>query len=295
MSTESLILYEKPELVQPNLVMGFEGWPDAGRVSSGVVAHLRDKLQARKFAEVRPDDYYTYQSAGAEARRPLTDIEDGLVKALSVPSNTFWFYRNPEAARDLILALGIEPELRWSAYVALVLDLAREYGVQRLYTVGGTYDTVPHSVEPVISAVVNDTSLKAEMTGHGIRLINYKGPSSIHTMLVVSAAKRGLKAASLWGHVPHYVQVPNAKICRGILGKLAEMLEAPLDLEELGKAAEYLDKQVSKAIEEKPELREYVRRLEEEYSKGEYQAREPLAEDIIKEVEDFLRKKKDEE
>ena len=89
--------------------------------------------------------------------------------------------------------------------------------------------------------------------------------------------------------------MPNAKVCYSILGKLARMLEIALDLEDLKKASEYLDDQVSKAIKQKPELEDYVSRLEEEYSKGRYEAGEPLAEDIIKEVEDFLRKKKDEE
>jgi len=295
MEMQSLIIYERPNLVQPYLVMGFEGWPDAGRVSSGVVSQLRDKLEAKKFAEVKADDFYMFQSPGVEVRRPPTDIEDGLVKALSLPSTSFWFYKNDKSAHDLIISLGMEPELRWNNYVDLVLDLAQEFGVQRLYTVGGTYDTVPHTIEPMISAVLNDASLKAEMREYGVGLIDYKGPSSIHTMLVVTASKRELKAASLWGHVPSYIQVPNAKVCYGILSKLARMLEIALDLEDLKKASEYLDDQVSKAIKQKPELEDYVRRLEEEYSKGRYEAGEPLAEDIIKEVEDFLRKRKDEE
>lgn len=89
--------------------------------------------------------------------------------------------------------------------------------------------------------------------------------------------------------------MPNAKVCYGILSKLTKMLEIALDLEDLKKAGEYLDDQVGKAIKQKPELEDYVRRLEEESSKGRYQAGEPLAEDIIKEVEDFLKKRKDEE
>ena len=295
MEMQRLIIYERPNLVQPYLVMGFEGWPDAGRVSSGVASQLKDRLETKKFAEVKADDFYLFQSPGIEVRRPLTDIEDGLVKSLSLPSTIFWFFKNDKSAHDLIISLGMEPELRWNSYVDLVLDLAREFGVQRLYTIGGTYDTVPHTIEPMISAVLNDASLKDEMRGYGVGLIDYKGPSSVHTMLIVSAGKRELKAASLWGHVPSYIQVPNAKVCYGILRKLTKMLDIAVDLEDLKKAGEYLDDQVSKAIKQKPGLEDYVRRLEEEYSKGKYEAGEPLAQDVIKEVEDFLRKKKDEE
>jgi len=55
-----IIRHHRPELNRPYLVAGFEGWPDAGRVSSGVVGYLRDKLNARKCAEVKPDDFYIF-------------------------------------------------------------------------------------------------------------------------------------------------------------------------------------------------------------------------------------------
>lgn len=275
--------------------MGFEGWPDAGRISSGVVGYLRDRLEAKRFAEVKADDFYLFQSPGAESIRPLTNIKDGLVKSLSLPSTTFWFYKNEGANHDLILSLGAEPQLGWHRYADLILNLAQEFGVQRIYTIGGTYDRVPHTVEPIITAVLNDPGWQAEMAEYGIGFTDYKGPASIHSFFLVSAGKRGLKAASLWGHAPHYVQMPNAKVCYAVLKKLVKMLEIALDLEQMRRAGEYLDDQINKAIAQKAELQEYVRRLEEEYGKGRYERGEPLAEDIIKEIEHFLRKKKDEE
>ena len=60
MNMQNLIIHERPNLVQPYLVMGFEGWPDAGKVSSGVISYLRDKLEANKFAEIKPDDFYLF-------------------------------------------------------------------------------------------------------------------------------------------------------------------------------------------------------------------------------------------
>ena len=292
---QDLIIYERPYLVQPYLVMGFEGWPDAGRVSSGTVTYLKDKLAARKLAMVRPDDFYLFQSPDVELKRPIIDIEDGMVKTLKLTSTTFWFYKSAESTHDLIISRGREPELAWNRYVNLVLDFAQELNVERIYSIGGTYDRVPHTIEPVITAVFNYPDLKAEMGKHGIDLINYTGPSSIHSLLIVSAKERGLKMASLWGHVPHYIQVANTKVCYSILNKLAKILNIAVDLDDMKRASEYLDRQVSEAIKEKTELEDYVKRLEEEYCQGKREAGEVLGEDIIKEVEDFLRKKKDEE
>jgi proteasome assembly chaperone (PAC2) family protein len=294
MKSGNLTIYEKPKLVKPYLVIGFEGWPDAGRVSSGVVSYLREKLDTSRLAEVKSDDFYLFQSAGAESRRPVADIENGLVASLDLPATTFWFHKGQKSAHDLIVSLGREPELKWDDYVNLVLGLAQDFGVVRIYTVGGTYDVVPHTMEPIMSAVLSAPGLESEMRAYEIPLINYRGPSSIHTMLLVSAGRRNIEAVSLWGYVPHYVQVPNAKVCYGILSRLAEMLGVALDLEDVRRGSEHLDEMVDKAVAQKPELQEYVRRLELEYGKSKDELGEPLKEDIIREIEDFLRRKGEE-
>ena len=294
MSEQRLIIHEKPKLTKPYLVMGFEGWPDAGKVSSGVIAFLREKLAARKLAEVKPEDFYLFQSAGDEVRRPVTEIQGGLVKDLSLPVTTFWFYKAKKPAPNLILMLGREPELRWGDYISLILDMAQDFGVVRIYAIGGTYDVVPHTIEPLIGAVLSVPSLESEVRQYGIRPINYRGPSSIHTTLLVSASKRNIEVVSLWGYVPHYVQVPNTKVCYRILGQLAKMLEIPLRLEDIRQESERLDEMVDKAVAQKPELQDYVRRLEAEYGQGKYESGELLKGDVIKEIEDFLRKRGEE-
>jgi proteasome assembly chaperone (PAC2) family protein len=291
MDTRNVILYGRPNLVRPNLVMGFEGWADAARISSGVVGQLRDRLHVQRLAEIKPDDFYVFQSPGEEARRPLTDVEDGLVHALRLPSTVFRFFKNRKGAPDLIISLAREPELRWPTYVDTVLSLAEEFGVERLYTVGGTYNNVPHTVDPMVTAVVSDESLKAEMAGLDIGLTEYGGPSSIHTLFAVAAKERGLPTVCLWGHAPYYVQVPNAKVCYGILSRLVRLLDIRIELDELSKAADYLDEQVDEAVRQSPELQEYVSGLELAYGGADQAAAEPPDEDLIREVEAFLRMK----
>ena len=291
MSEQRLIIYERPKLSKPYLVMGFEGWPDAGKVSSGVVSYLKDKLAAKKLAEVKPDDFYLFQSPGAEVGRPVVDIQDGLVKALSPPTTTFWFCKPEGSARDLILALGREPELRWDDYVSLVLGLARDFGVVRIYTIGGTYDVVPHTIEPLVGVVLSAPGLEPELRGYEIQPINYRGSSSIHSTLLISAGKSEIEMISLWGYVPHYVQVANTKVCYQVLSKLTKMLGVSLNLDDISQKSAQLDEMIDKAVSQKPELQDYVRRLEAEYSQGRYEVGETIKEDIIKDIEDFLKRR----
>jgi len=287
-----IIRHHRPELNRPYLVAGFEGWPDAGRVSSGVVGYLRDKLNARKCAEVKPDDFYIFQAPGVEGLRPTASIEEGLVRQLDMPSACFWAWHDDRVEHDVVLLLGVEPHLRWNEFAGSVLDFAEELGVERLFTVGGVHNWVPHTIEPVVSIVANDPELARELGRHGTDSTTYEGPSSVHTLLLLSAGNRGLKAASLWGHAPFYIQVPNTKVCYGVLKVLSETMRIDFDLDEIREAAEELDEQVNSAMEQKPELKEYVRRLEEQYSiGGRYD--EPLGQDVIREVEDLLRGSKD--
>ena len=134
--------------------------------------------------------------------------------------------------------------------------------------------------------------------------IGTRSPAAdVETALVIHDLMRAI------GFEEFTIRVNNRKVLSGLLerldlaqgvtpilralDKLAKMLGIVVDLDDIRAAGEYLDEQVSKAVEEKAELRDYVSRLEEEYRQGRYQAGETLGKDIIKEVEDFLRKKKE--
>ncbi|HEX41066.1 MAG TPA: PAC2 family protein, partial [Phycisphaerales bacterium] len=64
MAAEKLRIFEKPELKQPRLLVGFSGWMDGGEVSTGTVRYLIDRLDAEKFAEIDPEGFYIYSFPG---------------------------------------------------------------------------------------------------------------------------------------------------------------------------------------------------------------------------------------
>jgi proteasome assembly chaperone (PAC2) family protein len=288
-SKKSLFIYERPKLIKPYLIMAFEGWPDAGQVASGAATYLRDKLAARQMAEVEPDDFYLFQSPAGDLRRPTVEIKNGLTGPLKLPATGFWFYKGEKSPHDLIILLGREPDLRWRGYADLILGFAREYHVERIYAIGGTFDIVPHTIEPLVGAVLGAPELGVEMSREGVQLINYRGPSSIHSEILLEAGRRGIQTLALWGYVPHYVQVPNARVCHAVLRRLVRMLRLDIDLASLERDGRHLTETIDRAVAEKPELAEYVKRLEAEYGKGHEPPGQPRNEDIIREIEDFLK------
>ena len=287
MESEQFIINEQPELRRPDLVAAFAGWPDAAQVATSTVTYMVRKLNATMFAEIGAEEFYDFTTI-----RPMVSIERGLLSGIKMPTNSFFYWRNPEAEHDLVLLHGIEPQLHWQGYIDLILDLADRLKVVSVYTLGGLYDRVPHTMEPKITAAVNKPELVDVLEKHDIEPIAYHGPSSLHTLLLSALAQRGMDAFSLWGHTPFYVRAEtNPMVCSELLYKLTELLEIEVDMEEVTKAGEYLKKTLSRLLEKSDELRFYVQKLEEQYE-VEGMAPGGLSEDtekIVREVEDFLK------
>ena len=300
MAMEFLSIHSEPELRNPTLVAAFEGWPDAGEVASGALRYLVRNLGATRFAELSPEEFYVF----TEVRPHSIQSRPGQ-RTLRWPTNDFYYWINPTDERDLLLFIGREPNLRWATYAKALLDLAERCGVTMLTTLGGTYDAVSHRGEVQVTGIGSTPPLRRTLEKLGVGFSQYQGPSSVQTALLDAARRRGIPAASLWGHAPHYIQaVPNAKVCHGMLAKLNALVGLSLDLDELQVASLALETQVDAALSGDQELQSYVQRLdagmvddeppedlanlveEEQEPPGEI----PSSDVVLRELEDFLRR-----
>ena len=291
---EEVIYSENPDLNKPCMVIGFEGWPNAGEVSSYALQHLIDNLKAKRFASVQTENFYQISSL-----RPMAIIKEGRLIELKSPANDFYYVKAP-LFNDLILFRGVEPHLRWDRFAHLLLDLAERFNVAQIFTIGGTYDYIPHTYPPMVSALFNHEELREKVIRVGLGLTEYSGPISIHTFILEAARKKGLKAVSLWGHVPQYLQTKNIKAVCSVLKKLMSLTRMELDLSDLEKAGEYFDQQVNHLVEEDPKLQEVIRQLEEVYKRSGNIPEPPKGEEGLKEdkvvyIQAFLKKMEDEE
>jgi proteasome assembly chaperone (PAC2) family protein len=283
---EGLILHEAPKLKEPYLVAGFSGWPNAGEVATGAVGYLKDKLQATRFAELSPEDYYDFTS-----QRPTAVVEGGSLKALSFPAHEFFYWKRKKREHDLILLLGSEPHLRWLHFCQALLETAKGLGVVRVITLGGLFDRLPHTREPRITGVVNRARLKEGLGRLGIELTDYRGPSSFYSTLLVACARRRMDALSIWGHVPHYISVANPQVCLALVDKLAGVLNLELDLSDLEGPARELGRVLDRLMAQNSQLKGHVEMLEKEY--GRERPTSPLrSQDVLKDVEEFLKRER---
>jgi proteasome assembly chaperone (PAC2) family protein len=291
---EEITYLEKPSLHKPYLVIGFEGWPNAAEVSSFALQHLVDSFKAKKFASIPIENFYQISSL-----RPMAVIKEGRLLELKFQGNHFYYAKNP-LSNDLILFYGVEPHLRWNIFVDLILDLAERFGVTQIFTLGGTYDYIPHTYPPMVSALFNHEELREKVIQAGLGLTEYSGPISIHTFILEAAKKKGLKAVSFWGHAPQYLQTRNVKVACEVLKRLMNWIEIDIDLSELENASHYFEEQVNHLVEQDPKLQEVISKLEEVYKRSEKIFGASTKEDGAKEdkvvyIQAFLKKMEDEE
>ncbi|MGQ9621998.1 MAG: PAC2 family protein [Candidatus Caldatribacteriaceae bacterium] len=260
-----LVIYRRPLLQSPSLVVGFTGWMDGGSVSVGTVVYLRDKLKAQMLAQIEPYDFYIFNMPGDMEEvaqfRPYTQIRDGMVVEFRYPQNHFFCADD----YNLILFFGKEPNIRWREYVDNLFLLVKEFGIQQIFFVGSVSGLTPHTREPRVYCSVSEESLKERLAPYGVRYSNYEGPASITTLLAVVARARGIPMVNIVVEIPMYVQATNPKGIRAALRVLLPLLEISLPTEDLDTLCDEFEKNVDKLLQDRPDLAEQIRKLEENY------------------------------
>jgi proteasome assembly chaperone (PAC2) family protein len=265
MPPNKLQVFKTPTLKNPRILLGLSGWMDGGEVSTATVRCLIEKLDAQKFAEIEPEDFYLYSFPGSmeitALFRPYTKIKDGLIKTYELPKNTFY----ASEQHNLILFLGKEPNLRWHEFAECIFSLCSQFGADTIYFIGSVAGLVPHTREPRLFCSVSDEKLKETLRHYGVNFADYEGPASIVTYLTANAAKHSLSMASLVATIPAYVQGNNPKCVEAVTRRLAGILELQIELDDLRDISDEFEKKLTDVVQDQPELASNISKLEEDY------------------------------
>jgi proteasome assembly chaperone (PAC2) family protein len=266
-----------PLLTNAPMLLAFSGWMDGGEVSTGTVKNLLDHLSAAQVASIDPEPFYIYNFPGsmeiAALFRPSVKYDQGVIERFDLPKNTFY----ADAAKNVVLFLGKEPNLRWKEFADCVFELARLTGVSRLWFVGSFGGTVPHTREPRLYASVSRPELKETLKGHGVRFSDYEGPASFATYLLDRAPGHGLDMVSLAAEIPAYIQGMNPTSIEAVTRRLNNILGLHVDLAPMRLASADWEAQISAMVDDDEKLAAHIRKLEEEYDKELVEQSEPEA------------------
>src|ERR671914_2041934 len=104
-------------LERPILIGAFRGWNDGGQGASLAAGYLARLWDAEQIADVDPEEFFDFQ-----ATRPHVKLVEGLTRQIDWPETSFYRARPDGFDRDVVLLLGVEPNLRWRAFTQLIVD-----------------------------------------------------------------------------------------------------------------------------------------------------------------------------
>lgn len=268
---------ERPELRNPILIAAFEGWGDAGDAATTAARHIRDRLGGEVIAGIDPEPFYDFTST-----RPYVRLDSG-ERVIDWPANEIAAVTVPDSSHDLIVLVGIEPQLQWRTFARQILALVDEFQVELVISLGALIAEVVHTRPATVYSSGYDPELNERLD---LEPSTYQGPTGIIGVLHDALNTHGIPSISLWSAVPGYVHsATSPKAALALVERVSQLLELPVPTTALEIGAAAYERQVSELVEGNDETRAYVAQLEEAYDS----LRPETSASLIEELEQYLR------
>ena len=307
----SLIHYTKQPsaLRDPVAIVALGGWNDAADSATTALKFLVELWKPLKIAEIDTEDFYVFTET-----RPTVKIVDGLPRRLSWPNTQFLAYSNPDFTRDVIIVIGVEPQLKWKTYSHIFIEACKRFTVSEVVLLGALLADIPHSISVPITGTSSDDTLMERLREMDVHASRYEGPTGMIGVLHDACQHAHIPSASFWAAAPHYLAAtPNIKVTTALLTYLNTFLSFGLDLSALQADSVRFEEQITTLVERDPEAKAYVQKLEEQLSEQDWdedtededdedEGNEeprldsgplPSADTLIRGVEELLRKQRE--
>jgi len=266
-------LFERPELKRPFLLAG---WPGMGGVATITANYLRQKLNAQELGEIEPHEFFSPHEVV---------IEDYQVCPPEFPSSKFYYWDQGQE-HDMIIFIGDAQPDRGYAFCNRVIDVAEEFGVERIFTSAAFALFIPPFRDPEVWATATDQELIEYLRGYEVRLMDRGKIAGLNGLLLGVAKERGIGGICLLGEMPLYVtHIANPKASLAVLNILTRMLGVEVDTGELASWAEQMEPAIEKLYQALPEqakqaMDEFEAKLKKTQSEEELEADQELFDEI---------------
>jgi|TARA_B110000977_G_scaffold171267_1_gene222589 hypothetical protein len=242
------------------MVALISGFSDSGSTISQLSDHFFSELNHELVLSFDNDEFLDYRS-----RRPALFFEKDHIESYEPPSLSVHLVFD-EAQQPFLLLDGYEPDLKWEAFAASLLEIIQRFQVSNFTWVHSIPFPIPHT-RPVGVTVSGNRKEMIE------RFSEWKPqtqvPGNVTHLLEFRLSAQGVNTAGFVLLVPHYLadnEVPNAAITGLELISAATGLVFPSD--QLRHDAGKFETKVKSQIEDNPELSKLVQTLEAGYASG---------------------------
>ena len=158
--------HRQPELRSPLVIAAFSGWNDAADSATTAVKFLIEKWKPAKLADIDAEEFYVFTET-----RPTVQFVGGIQRTIAWPTNQFLSHSAPDQARDMILYLGVEPQLKWRTFSRKGL-----LSLHQMHDVAVAIGEEHEAVSLGIDVLAQEThSLLLEMLVCGVEIIDGDG------------------------------------------------------------------------------------------------------------------------
>lgn len=242
-----------------HMVAGLTGFTDAGGTITQVADQIFSNLQSTLVVQFRNDELLDYRS-----RRPVMFFDRDHIESYE-PAVLGIYLIHDEANQPFLYLHGYEPDFRWEAFSAAVLELASALEIRDFTWMHSIPFPIPHS-RPVGIAVsgnrkeiidsVSEWKPQTQVPGNVLHLLEFrlseiKLPTVGYVMLV-----------------PHYLSdsdYPQAAIMA--LEQISSATGLVIPTDALRESGVKFDRKLSSQLEKSEELQKLVENLEQGYSR----------------------------
>ncbi len=230
MDEVNVVTLKDVKLKNPIMV---EGLPGVGHVGKLVADHIVEELKAEKIIEVYSQHFPPQ----------VLVMDDGTVRLVK---NEIYAHKAMKGEKhDLLLLVGDYQSATSMGHYVLAstfLDIAEQYGVKRIYTLGG-YGIGQLVEAPSVICAVNDIRMADEMRSYGAEFKENEpggGIVGISGLLLGLAEVKGIEAACLMGVTSGYLVDP--KSAQEVLKVLSDAIGIEVDMKPLEDRAIEMEK-----------------------------------------------------
>jgi hypothetical protein len=249
-----------PDLKNPHVFAMVRPWVDVGSVGTLTLTRLEHFLGSKDLGRlVQPGKYFDFTRY-----RPTMRLVQGQ-REVTVPNSVIRYSTSEDGADYLFFHL-MEPHANSEEYTDSILDVIKEFGVERYCRLGAMYDAVPHTRPLLVTGTLGEVPQIKEVPNFKIRRSTYQGPTTIMNLVSEGIEKMGVESINFMVHLPQYLQLEEDYTGTSRMIEVLSSVYAniPSDLAPIRRGQRQY-RELSSAVERNSELKQLIQQMEAYY------------------------------
>ena len=276
-----------PEITNPYVIAMIKPWVDVGKVGTLTLNRIERFFGATEIGQLaKPGKFFDFTRY-----RPNMRFVQGK-RTMRIP-NSFLKHGKSENGQDYLFLHLFEPHANGEEYVESILEIVKQFKVERYCRVGAMYDSVPHTRPILITGAIGEINQIRQVENLRLRQSSYQGPTTIMNLLAVGIDDLEMETLNFMAHLPQYAQLEEdySGVSRMIEVLSSIYADIPKDLSPIRRGQRQY-RELTKAVENNSELKGLIEQMESMYDsdrKSELdESQGDEASSLSPEIEDFL-------